>query len=184
MIFRTVSIDEAIALAESSTAGAESTTSHHGGMQDHRKAPESVPADQSEIAHTCYLCGHTERIYRLKFRDKLIPALEALSNSERALSLAELSDLFDGSLGRYVSDYFAEIRHWNLAEKIDGKWRITETGRGFLSGSVRIPEYRWQRDKGKLPESCVDGPMVFIHELDGYHPAGSGAEHAELSMTL
>jgi hypothetical protein len=134
----------------------------------------------NSVRQTCPCCGHVIVSYRMKFRTKLVPALKALAVCP--MPIGKLSDLFPGAQGRYVADYFAEARLWGLATKQSAKWTITDEGRAFLSGKSRIPLYRWQRDKGELPSSCVDGPMVAAHELDGWHPGADRKAHAEDSI--
>lgn len=138
----------------------------------------------NRVEEECPCCGHKVVSYRLKLRAQLIPALWELANSERALSIAELADQFAGAQARYVADYFAEIRLWGLALKEGNKWRITGEGRAFLSGNARIPQYKWQRDKGRLPPTCIDGPLVAVHELDGQHAHSDKRQHADASCPI
>lgn len=139
----------------------------------------------AQVTHSCPTCGHQERSYRMKFRTPLLPALGTLSIAHAPMKTPQLAELFPGGEGRYVARYFAELEQWGLIEwktKPRAGWDLTATGFNFLAGNATIPLYRWQREKGELPPECVDGPEVYIHELDGYHPASNKSEHEFVAL--
>jgi hypothetical protein len=68
-------------------------------------------------------------IYKRHLYPSIIKALQSLAAKSRTITPSSVGD-------------FAKLRFWGLVKKIDaaqGAWEVTERGRQFLSGVIKIP---------------------------------------------
>jgi hypothetical protein len=135
--------------------------------------------EANQVSKKCGTCGKTSVVYRLTFRVVLIPALRVLVEANRPLTTRELVDALPPHVGRMVSDYAAELRHWGLITQPKiGVYQATDQARAFLAGELPIAAWTWPRTE-QLPEECVDGPLKYVDELTDDHAKGDKARHVE-----
>lgn len=143
-----------------------------------KKSFSAAIIEGDQIVRKCDL-GHEHRIYRLRFRTVLIPALRILADSEKPMTTQDLIDACqDKNVARMVGKYVSELRHWKLIEFTEAGWKPTALTDAFLQELAKIPTWVWPKEE-KLPPECVDGPLKLIHELQDDHPKDDKGQHLE-----
>jgi hypothetical protein len=104
----------------------------------------------------CACCGHVKTAYTLPLNDSLVKAFIHFAE----LSLEKNVGLEKGEIGLTNAQYsnFQNLRHFNLIRQYEKgrKWYLTDFGKDFYYGNVRI----------KTPVAHMDGKT-----LDDFHPA-------------
>lgn len=104
---------------------------------------------------TCPCCNQYIKLYRYKLYDTSAMALIKLYNLTKITGREDhhVSQYAEKSPDHPRASHFAELRHWGLITKIDleqsqdperkkssGFWAITEKGKAFVEGSIKVPE--------------------------------------------
>lgn len=124
----------------------------------------------TETPCKCDKCGHVTYIYKRDFRTYLLPALKLLSVNP-PLTTAELASMFSNENeghAREIDKHFAELRYWNLIEKVEGhRYRVTVMGQKFVDGHHRVPEWIWTKDGQAVPppEGEDNGALQYAYEM-------------------
>lgn len=114
---------------------------------------------------TCPTCGGLWVISKRYLARYLVRPLRILNDAGRAMTTKELTEITGN---RQVYTKFAWLAHWQLVEKV-GKslYAITEKGRQFLRGEIKVPEFQWmlKNEVVGTPEGHEHPTSVFHYEL-------------------
>ncbi len=115
-----------------------------------------------EIKH-CPTCGAILEDYRYGFSKRYAYALKTLYLAKEPKKTSHL-DLTKGQ-----KDHFHFLEYWGLIRRnqTPHHWEMTEFGKEFLFGHVKIPRYIWVYKAHHIPQPEGDtrpNPMISIFE--------------------
>ncbi len=99
----------------------------------------------------CPTCGAIEQNYRYGFATRYAYALKALYLEGEPRKISQLN------ITKSQKDHFHLMEYWGmgLIEREPGKdhhWRVTDFGKRFLRGEVKIPKYIWIYKAQNIPQ--------------------------------
>lgn len=128
-------------------------------------------APRKRRPRTCPHCGAKMVEYRHSLNAGLVTALRRLRDAggDSGASGGGEANLADLGLTRNQWDNFQKLRYFDLVEQVEvdgrrkrGVWRVTERGRDWLDGAIRVPmravTYRGER-------VAYEGPAVTPNDL-------------------
>lgn len=83
----------------------------------------------------CACCGGTAKVYSRPLTAAMVRILKAIAAEPGGLTPAEIT----AKANKNGSGDYAKLRHWNLIEKPNKRWRATAAARTFLAGDSRLP---------------------------------------------
>lgn len=114
----------------------------------------------------CPTCGHASAVYRIRFTRGFADNLIRVFNANRVVRSVEIA----GSRVAYT--VFPKLSYWGLIEKWQasdkalakgGYWKITEKGKRFVAGLIRVPEYVLRRNNRTVG---FEGDEIRLGDVD------------------
>lgn len=128
--------------------------------------------ERLEEGASCPCCNQFAKIYKRKIHSTMARDLIRLYRVAR-MDWAHVSTAISREVrGIHLGD-FAKLSYWGLVEEEAvlrddggraGWWRVTETGRAYVYGMLKVPKYALVYDGDCLR---LDGPEVRIHDALG-----------------
>lgn len=122
-------------------------------------------------SHDCPCCGQHAKIYKRTIHAGMAAALIRMyqMNVTDNGGWIPVSEIY----ARGAAGDYAKLRYWSLVESADargavknasGFWRLTDRGKRFVEGQLRLPKYALVFDNNVLGH---EGALVTIHECLG-----------------
>ncbi len=118
------------------------------------------------VSERCPHCQQIVMVRRRSIRGELIQALYQAYCLNAGAAGFRVSDLKGLTRGGYAD--FTKLKYWDLIEPVKGeeRWVVTNVGKNYLLGYLRLPKYRWifndkvQRDPVEEPN-----PMISVYQI-------------------
>lgn len=128
--------------------------------------------------HVCHECGAKLVEYRFTFNRGLAVFLSRLFNADRPTRTDDLGLTYAQRTNSQ------KLRYWNLAEPVvnptterrRGWWQITEKGKQFVRGAIKIP--RHAITKRNVVQRLEGEEIAFSEFAEGYEVRGDYADQA------
>jgi hypothetical protein len=119
-----------------------------------------------KLAHThkgttCPCCTRNVKVHRRNLHATMLKALTALAQkNEPVRSMFKFSGAGDD----------AKLEHWGLIEEVTRHhWQITQKGRDFLAGRIKVPRTILVYKKDFLGyESEAEADLISVHDVKPY----------------
>lgn len=149
-------------------------------MIRYEQLPEGFnPSEMVSAEHNCRTCGQQTYLRPLSLTKPMLAALLVIQRITDDRGFATPKDIKNDPESENAYSVYVRMKYWELIESYGTSgWRITDQGRAFLSGALKIPMTLWIFNDAPRNVYGVD-PFGAISYIDVNQVSGFGPTSRE-----